>query len=641
VFLRKFAKSLDKIARICYNSIYKDRLTEELFKSGEMYMSKFTLSLAIKILIAAAVAVVLSTVSGFIFGSSSLPIRIFTALVALILTAVPVGAYAYYLIHKNITKPVMAITDVAVSLSQGNLDLVMDVECDDEMNLLCMSVLDIAEDIKRRQHVLESMSTMDYTADITVRSSEDKMNIALDNMVNSISTAILRIQHSTDAIEEEAAEVGKVSETLAERAQNQATTIQTLTESVAAVETAAEDNVRAADDCLAKVGETNTLTSEVSGQMKKMLDAMRDIDTRSKDISKVIAVIEDIAFQTNILALNASIEAARAGELGKGFSVVASEVGVLAAKSQEAAQETAALIDNTVKSVREGNLIVRNVNTSLKAVADISEENIEYISKLQAESRKQSESVAEITQAISELSAMVQENAATAEESSHSAVEMTHHVEALNKVCKTFKVKEINLAIQKRKRGANGAAFDTNAFGGLFDDGPSFAEEKSTENNFGGLFDDEPAEAPANNFGGLFDDEPAEAPANNFGGLFDDEPAEAPANNFGGLFDDEPAEAPANNFGGLFDDEPAEAPANNFGGLFDDEPAEPEAQEEQAQENNFGGLFDDEPAEPEIAEEPVNNFGGLFDEEPAEPEIAEEEPKTDDPFGGLFDEPAE
>jgi methyl-accepting chemotaxis protein len=604
-----------------------------------MYMSRFTLSLAIKILIAAAVAVVLSTVSGFIFGGSSLPIRIFTALVALVLTAAPVGVYAYYLIHKNITKPVMAITDVAVSLSQGNLDLVMDVECDDEMNLLCMSVLDIAEDIKRRQHVLESMSTMDYTADITVRSDEDKMNIALDNMVNSISTAILRIQHSTDAIEEEAAEVGKVSETLAERAQNQATTIQTLTESVAAVETAAEDNVRAADDCLAKVGETNTLTAEVSGQMKKMLEAMRDIDTRSKDISKVIAVIEDIAFQTNILALNASIEAARAGELGKGFSVVASEVGVLAAKSQEAAQETASLIENTVKSVREGNQIVRHVNTSLKAVADISEENIEYISKLQAESKKQSESVAEITQAISELSAMVQENAATAEESSHSAVEMTHHVEALNKVCKTFKVKEINLAIQKRKRGANGAAFDTSNFGGLFDDGPAFEEAKPAQ-NFGGLFDDEPAEAPANNFGGLFDDEPAEAPANNFGGLFDDEPAEAPAaNNFGGLFDDEPAEAPANNFGGLFDDEPAEPEIaeepqpDNFGGLFDDEPEAEETQPEEAA-NNFGGLFDEESEPP--AE---NNFGGLFDDEPEETEIAEEEPKSDDPFGGLFDEP--
>jgi methyl-accepting chemotaxis protein len=584
-------------------------------------MSKFTLSLAIKILIAAAAAVVLSTVSGFIFGASSIGIRIFTALVALVLTALPVGVYAYYLIHKNVTKPVMAITDSAVSLSQGNLDLVMDVECDDEMNLLCTSVLDIAEDIKRRQHVLDAMSQMDYTADITVRSENDKMNIALDNMVNSISTAILRIQHSTDAIEEEAVEVGKVSETLAERAQNQATTIQTLTESVAAVETAAEDNVRAADDALAKVAETNTLTAEVSASMKKMLDAMRDIDTRSKDISKVIAVIEDIAFQTNILALNASIEAARAGELGKGFSVVANEVGVLAAKSQEAAQETAALIDNTVKSVREGNQIVRHVNTSLKAVAEISEENIEYISKLQSESKKQSASVAEITQAISELSAMVEENAATAEESSHSAVEMTHHVEALNKVCKTFKVKDISLKIDKRKRGANGAIFDTGSYGGLFDDGPK-AEA-----------------APAQSFGGLFDDEPAEAPAQNFGGLFDDEPAEAPANNFGGLFDDEPADKPQeNNFGGLFDDEPADKPQeNNFGGLFDDEPAEaePEIAEEPAQ--NFGGLFDDEPAEaePEAEEEPAQNFGGLFDDEPEEPE----EPKKDDMYGGLFDEP--
>jgi methyl-accepting chemotaxis protein len=545
-------------------------------------MSKLTLGLAIKILIAAAAAIVLSTISGFIFGSSSIGIRIFTAIIALILTAAPVGVFAYYIIHKEVTKPIMLITDSAVSLSQGNLDVVMDVECHDELNLLCTSVLDIAEDIKHRQHVLEAMSQMDYTAQITVRSDNDKMNIALDNMVNSISAAILRIQQSTDAIEVEAEEVGKVSQTLADRTQNQAATIQTLTDSVTAVEVAAEDNVRAADDALAKVAETNTLTSDVTELMKKMLDAMRDIDTRSKDISKVIAVIEDIAFQTNILALNASIEAARAGDAGKGFSVVANEVGELAAKSQEAAQETASLIENTVKSVREGNQIVRSVNTSLKAVSEISEENIEYITRLQVESKKQSASVAEITQAISELSQMVQENAATAVEASNSASEMTNHVEELNKVCKTFKVKKIDIKKAKSKRAVAFDAPPANNFGGLFDDGP--AAEEAPASNFGGLFDDGPAadEAPANNFGGLFDDGPAaeEAPANNFGGLFDDEPAA----------EAEPSPAPVNNFGGLFDDGPAEeAPANNFGGLFDDEP-----EEEKPDKNDmYGGLFDE------------------------------------------------
>jgi methyl-accepting chemotaxis protein len=602
-------------------------------------MSKLTLNLAIKILIAAASAVLLSTISGFIFGASSLGIRIFTAFIALILTSLPVAAYAYYIIHKTVTKPIMQITDSAVALSQGNLNLVMDVDCHDEMNLLCTSVLDIAEDIKHRQRVLEAMSEMDYTAQITVRSDNDKMNIALDNMVNSVSTAILQIQHSTDAIETEADEVGNVSKTLAERAQNQATTIQSLTDSVMAVETAAEDNVRAANDALEKVGETNTLTSEVAAQMKKMLDAMRDIDTRSKDISKVIAVIEDIAFQTNILALNASIEAARAGEAGKGFSVVANEFGELAAKSQEAAQETASLIENTVKSVREGNLIVRSVNTSLKAVSDISEENIEYISKLQSESKKQSESVAEITQAISELSAMVEENAATATESSNSAVEMTHHVEELNKVCKTFKVKEINISVQKRRRGEHGSIFgggEQNSFGGLFDDGPAAETEAAPAGNFGGLFDDEPGDSnpPAGNFGGLFDDEPEKPAENNFGGLFDDEPEKPAENNFGGLFDDEPEKPAENNFGGLFDDEPEKPAENNFGGLFDDEPAEPEA----PAENNFGGLFDEEP---ETAEEPVQGFGNLFaDEEVEEEPEPETEPKND-MYGGLFDEPEE
>jgi methyl-accepting chemotaxis protein len=615
-----------------------------------------------------------------IFAESTLGIRIFMGIVTVLFAAAGVAIFTYFTINKLIAKPISDVTDAAVKLAQGDMNITVEGDFEGEMSLLADAVLDISVDIKKQSDILATIADSDYTAAITVRSPLDKMNLALESMINAVSLSIGTIQDATDGVSGEAAEIDAVSKRLAKRASDQAVTIKALSENVEKVESAAEDNVTAAVGTLAKVAETDKLTAAAENAMKKMVGAMRDIDARSKDISKVIQVIEDIAFQTNILALNASIEAARAGEAGLGFSVVADEVGGLALKSAEAAKSTASLIDSSLRSVREGNQIVRTVNASLKAVSNISEENIEYITKLKNDSERQSHSIAEITRQIDELSEIVQENAATAEEAAASSSEMSGHVAELNKVTKSFKVKdtsEIRAAQNRAMQSGFGGSFGGNNFGGNnfggnnFGGGNSFGGNNNFGGNtysapqqdfgipssvgFGGLFDDGPsapaASAPAssgsapanqNSYSSLFDDDGPAVNTDGYGGLFDDdEPEEyessfgtpaasapaAAAQNYGGLFDDGPAnEAPKQNYGGLFDDEPVEEkPAQNYGGLFDDGPVE------EAPKQNYGGLFDDGPAE----EAPKQNYGGLFDDEPAE-----EAPKQN--YGGLFDdEPAE
>ncbi len=197
------------------------------------------------------------------------------------------------------------------------------------------------------------------------------------------------------------------------------------------------ENVQLATRYTQQAGEGVNAGNE---HMEKLTEAMANIDSASGQIARITKTIEDIAFQTNILALNASVEAARAGAAGKGFTVVADEVRNLAAKSADAAKQTAQLIERAVDTVAEGSRITAQTAQILQDVQEKTGLVIGSIVKIHQASSEQAGAIDQIRQGLSQVSIVVQTNAATAEENSATSEEMSAQAVALREEVGKFKL---------------------------------------------------------------------------------------------------------------------------------------------------------------------------------------------------------
>lgn len=174
--------------------------------------------------------------------------------------------------------------------------------------------------------------------------------------------------------------------------------------------------------------------------MSGMQKAMDDINKSSADISRIIKVIDSIAFQTNILALNAAVEAARAGQYGKGFAVVAEEVGNLATRSADAAKETTELIEVSIKMTEAGTKIADNTASALKEIVKSIENAVNYVGEIAESSNNQALAIDQVNKGIEQMSQVVQMNSSTSEKVATASEELSGQAEILKDMVSQFKI---------------------------------------------------------------------------------------------------------------------------------------------------------------------------------------------------------
>jgi methyl-accepting chemotaxis protein/methyl-accepting chemotaxis protein-1 (serine sensor receptor) len=190
-------------------------------------------------------------------------------------------------------------------------------------------------------------------------------------------------------------------------------------------------NARSSREAAEHTNDANRLLTGANQKLAQMLDSMRDISSSSERISKIIRVIDEIAFQTNILSLNAAVEAARAGEAGMGFAVVADEVRNLAQRCSQAAKDTSGLIEESIQHSKTGKVRLDEVALAMRQVTDSAVQVQRLSNEVNAGSEEQARGIEQISKAILQIQQVTQQTAASAEEGASAGSQMGAEAEHL------------------------------------------------------------------------------------------------------------------------------------------------------------------------------------------------------------------
>jgi len=375
-------------------------------------------------------------------------------------TALAVVLIVSYFIGKTISRPLVILADFMnkagttgdIKFKKEDIKTIESLSMQkDEIGQCIGATANFVEHVINIADELETIASGDLTTEIDLLSDEDVMGMALTHTVDNLNALFGEINASVNQALTGAKQVADGAQSLAEGSTEQAGAIEKLSSAIAEITNQIKDNAETAEKT-AKLSESIKANAEKgSRQMDEMTIAVKEINDASHSISKILKTIDDIAFQTNILALNASVEAARAGQHGKGFAVVAEEVRNLAAKSAEAAKETGAIIQNSVEKAELGSRITEETAVSLAGIVDGINQSSGLIAEIDKASVEQSASITEINTGIDQVAQVVQQNTATAEESAAASKEMNDQSNMLQELISQFKLKKDNKALPEWK----------------------------------------------------------------------------------------------------------------------------------------------------------------------------------------------
>lgn len=370
--------------------------------------------------------------------------------VALIIVVAVLFCLAYWvgqLIAKQIATPIVNTTNRLVRVVEGDLNGETPVtNRGDETQVLndamVSTIKDFSAYIKDIERFLSELSdgNLNVTSDLEYNGDYRKIREALTKIRNNLNTTISGIKAVSEQVASGSGTLSTSAQLLAHNTSEEAATLEEISSMTNDIETNVGKNANATVEASRLLKNIVATVETGSMKMAEMKESMDEIQRSSEEIEKIVKMIDDIAFQTNILSLNAAVEAARAGAAGKGFAVVADEVRNLAAKSAEAAKNTMVLVETSSRSVKLGGELTLETDESLKAIHTSIGQFAGLMDGITEASKEQEGAIKQITLGIEQLANAVQSNSATAEQSASSTNELNRLAGTLKDEVEHFNV---------------------------------------------------------------------------------------------------------------------------------------------------------------------------------------------------------
>ncbi|PZX11267.1 methyl-accepting chemotaxis protein [Palleronia aestuarii] len=345
---------------------------------------------------------------------------------SLLVAAIPVflAIGAALLFTRSLSRGLDRAVKVVREVARGNLDVDTKTTRRDEIGNLMGAMDKMVSDLKGMSRAAESIAQGDLKVDVTPRSDDDRLGLALRDMVLKLREVISNASGSAASVAEDAAGMNRIAEQLSSGSTQQASAIEQASASIEEMTA----NIRQNAD---NAAQTEKIAGQSADDARKSGETVGSALRAMKTIAERITIIEEIARQTDLLALNAAVEAARAGSHGKGFAVVASEVRKLAERSQQAAAEISQLSVETVGVSGEAGRMLETLVPNIQRTADL-------VAEISASTREQNVGAEQINQAIRELNGVIQRNAEAAEHSAATSQKLSAQSQQLTSVISYF-----------------------------------------------------------------------------------------------------------------------------------------------------------------------------------------------------------